>query len=107
MPELLLQFDEPVLAEDGKSYIARACGSQLPGGLWQGWIEFIPVGPGEPIRSGRETTQPNREDTLYWATGLTPVYLEGSLHRALNPLVRPVREVIPPVFDKPARRILE
>jgi hypothetical protein len=104
MPELLLQFDEPVIAGDGKSYIARVCGDEMPSGLWQAWIEFIPTGPGDPVRSGRETTQPNREDTRYWATGLTPIYLEGSLRRALNPFVRPVRDVMPPVFDSPARR---
>ena len=42
------------------------------------------------MRSGRrrETTQPNRTDTLYWATGLTPIYLEGALQRALHPMVR-------------------
>ena len=38
------------------------------------------------LRSPRETTQPNRQDVEYWATGLTPVYLEGALRRALNPL---------------------
>ena len=40
---------------------------------------------------------------MYWATGLTAVYLEGALHRALKPLVRtPPREIAPPVFDGPA-----
>jgi hypothetical protein len=103
MAEVLLQFDEAVAGDDGVSYIARACGDEMPDGMWQGWIEFIPVGPGEPVRSGRETTQPNREDTRYWASGLTPVFLEGSLKRALHPLKRPVaREPIPPLFDTPA-----
>jgi hypothetical protein len=75
----------------------------MPDGLWQGWIEFLPIADGEPVRSGRETTQPNRADTLYWATGLTPVYLEGALGRALKPLARPVADpVTPPVFDGPA-----
>jgi hypothetical protein len=31
------------------------------------------------------------------------VYLEGALHRALKPLIRPVApDVLPPVFDAPA-----
>jgi hypothetical protein len=72
-------------------------------GRWQGWIEFVPVDGGSAIRSGRETTQPNRVDVQYWATGLTPVYLEGALHRALNPLRAPAPPLIPPpVFDEPA-----
>ena len=55
------------------------------------------------VRSPRETTQPNRRDTEYWATGLTPVYLEGALRRALNPLQ--VRQAAPkpePVYQDPA-----
>jgi hypothetical protein len=101
--EVLVEFAEPVSNGEGKSYIARACGNEMPDGMWQGWIEFIPIGDGEPVRSGRETTQPNRVDTEYWATGLTPVYLEGSLSRALKPLRRPLaRQPEPPIFDTPA-----
>src|SRR5215207_8576813 len=88
--EVLVEFTEAITSEDGKNYTARACGSEMGDGKWQGWIEFIPLGEGEPVRSGRETTQPNRRDTEYWATGLTYVYLEGALRRALRPLVRPV-----------------
>ena len=103
MAEVLLEFTELVADEDGQRYLARACGDQMDGGVWQGWVEFIPLGPGEPVRSGRETTQPNREDTQYWASGLTRVFLEGSLRRALNPITRPVtREPAPPIFDAPA-----
>ena len=57
----------------------------------------------EPVRSSRETTQPNRHDTIYWATGLTPVFLEGALDRALNPLTKaPAPHVLDPVFSEPA-----
>lgn len=102
MAEVFVDFNESVIAEDGTTYTARACGSEMPGGKWQGWIEFVPAS-GEPIRSARETTQPNRRDTEYWATGLTPVYLQGSLKRTLNPTVRPVAGPIDaPHFDGPA-----
>jgi hypothetical protein len=106
--EVLLEFRDVVTAPGGKRYTARACGSEMPDGSWQGWIEFLPRDGNEPIRSRRETTQPNRVDTVYWATGLTPVYLEGALHRALNPLVRPpARETPPPAFDGPASAAFE
>ena len=102
MAEVLVQFAEPVVAKDGNRYGARACGAEVRG-MWQGWIEFLPLDGGTAIRSGRETTQPNREDTAYWATGLTPVYLEGALERAAHPLTRPVApELGTPVFDEPA-----
>jgi hypothetical protein len=101
--EVLLEFAEAITSEDGKNYTARACGSEMDDGRWQGWIEFLPLGDGDPVRSSRETTQPNRRDAEYWASGLTYVYLEGALHRALSPLVRPVApDVARPVFDGPA-----
>jgi hypothetical protein len=104
--EVLLEFTDVVASPAGKNYTARACGSEMADGGWQGWIEFVPADNGEPIRSGRETTQPNRTDTLYWATGLTPVYLEGALRRALKPLVRPpAREMPAPAFDGPAPNV--
>ena len=85
MAETLVQFQTPVAAPDGTSWNARACGAASSAGTWEGWIEFSPVEGGDTFQSGRETTQPNRRDTEYWATGLTNVFLEGALHRALNP----------------------
>ena len=103
MAEVLVQFSDAVTIRGGHTYVARACGSEMPDGLWQGWIEFVPLVGGEPLRTGRETTQPNRADVLYWATGLTPVYLEGALERALKPAHRPIEPAIPPpIFEGPA-----
>jgi hypothetical protein len=105
MSETLLQYQHTVTAPDGTEYEARACGSALSTNTWQGWIEFVPVAGGEPVRSPRETTQPNRTDTEYWATGLTQVYLEGALRRALAEptlIVTTPRE--PSVFAGPAPR---
>ena len=73
--------------------------------MWHGWIEFDLLdesGRRATLRSPRETTQPNRTDTEYWATGLTPVYLEGALTRALKPPPAPVPLPGKPVFDGPA-----
>ncbi len=103
MSETLLVFQAPVLAPDGTPHEARACGSEMPGGGWQGWLEFVPLAGGPPVRSSRETTQPNRVDTEYWATGLTPIYLEGALKRAVTPPpVAPVVPRQPSVFAGPA-----
>lgn len=103
MAETLVQFETAVQAPDGTTFVARACGAPMSGGTWEGWLEFDPVDGGDPIRSQRETTQPNRTDTEYWATGLTPVYLEGALIRALKGPVRvPTVVVRDPAFDGPA-----
>ena len=104
MAEVLAEYPAPIESADGRTYIARAVGAEVDDGLWQGWIEFVPLdADAVPVRSPRETTQPNRRDTEYWATGLTPVYLEGALRRALNPLQ--VRQAAPkpePVYQDPA-----
>ena len=107
MAEVLVQFDDPVVGADGAPFSARVCGRESDGGRWEGWIEFIPRHGGEPLRTGRETVQPNHADLGYWATGLSRVYLEGALQRAwehtLRPAPRPASEVeVTPAFSGPA-----
>lgn len=88
MAEVLVEFENTWKGPDGKSYEARACGRGREDGLWEGWIEFTPLDGGEVIATDRETTQPNRDDTLYWARGLTLTYIDGALLRLLKPLPR-------------------
>ena len=102
MAEVLVTFNDLTTRSDGTSYLARACGREMPDGRWEGWIEFEATDGSAVLRSGRETTQPNRTDTAYWATGLTPVYLEGALERALNPAPVAFESVKQqPAFDGP------
>ena len=68
----------------GRWYRPRAYGDQQPDGTWNGWIVFFPLVSGPAIASGRETTQPTLAALEVWAAGLTPVYLEGALDRALR-----------------------
>jgi hypothetical protein len=103
MAEVLLEYSDVVISAGTSRYTARACGTAVPSGQWQGWLEFVDAETGNAFRSPRETTQPNRTDTLYWATGLTPVYLEGALQRALHPTFRArPRSQATPAFDEPA-----
>ena len=103
MAELLTRFSEPIRTTDGLSYIAQACATPNADGLWDGWIEFLSTDGGPALRSPRETTQPNRTDVEYWASGLTTVYLEGALTRALSPPPRQAASLPNrSVFDEPA-----
>ena len=102
MAEVLAEFSLSLVGEDSIAYRAQAVGAPIPDGLWEGWIEFLPLGGGSPIRTPRETTQPNRRDAAYWATGITPVYLEGALHRALNLLIGHAPLSSAPAFVEPA-----
>jgi len=105
MAEMLTQFADPLSTSDGTRYIAQACGAPNEQGLWEAWIEFVPVNGGLPLRSARETTQPNKTDAEYWATGLTRIYLEGALGRALNPTIRRVVSKPHALYDQPARAV--
>ena len=90
MSEVLVKFDEPISSPDGRKYFAQAAGKENDGGLWEGWLEFLPVDESEEVfRSERETTQPNRKNLDYWAQGLTVVYLQGALARATAPKTTP------------------
>lgn len=103
MAQTLIRFDTPVTHRDGRRYRAQACGRERENGHWEAWLEFEDIETGEILRSQRETTQPNKTDAAYWATGLTLVYLEGSLDRILHPpVLREVEAVRPPHFDAPA-----
>lgn len=104
MTEVLVKFTTPVKGEDGRLYKAEACGGVSEDGLWEGWIEFSAETSDLVYRSARETTQPNRNDLLYWAKGLTEVYLEGALKRALGPTtpLAPPDESVPGDFPSRA-----
>jgi hypothetical protein len=106
MAEVLAELSDHILGEDGVVYRAQIAGAAMPDGRWEGWVEFIPISGGPPLRTPRETTQPNRRDAVHWAAGITAVYLEGALHRALRPLVQRVPAPPEPMFDEPAPSIV-
>jgi hypothetical protein len=85
MSDVIHDFTYEVGDADGHVYSARALGRRRKHRtVWEGWLEFTPRGGGGIIRkSPIETTQPNRDALVYWASGLEPVYLEGALERAI------------------------
>lgn len=107
MSEVLIEYDTVLTADDSGRWAARACGRPGSGTIWEAWLEFIPLDAGaRPQRSRRESTQPSRESLIYWATGLTPVYLKGALERTLaGPLRRPIPRRIEPLFEGPAPEV--
>jgi hypothetical protein len=83
MRESIRRLDDPVRDPQGREYAVEVVGATRSDGSWVGRLEFRPLdGRGGSLRSDDETTQPNREDLEYWASGLEQVYLEGALERA-------------------------
>ena len=104
MAEVLTSFTTPV-RDESASYYARAVGRAASDHMWEGWIEFVPAdGGADVLVSPIESRQPERQHLEYWATGLTPVYLEGALRRARSPLTVRVPVMEEPVSDQPAAR---
>lgn len=86
MAELIQEYLTPIISEDGAVYTARAYGQERSDGTWEAWLEFHPADSRERgvLRTGQETSQPNRSSVEYWASGLEPVYFEGAFSRALS-----------------------
>jgi hypothetical protein len=83
MPEHIQTFSTLVTDAWGVRYRVHVEGERNRLGTWDGWLVFEPeLGAGPTLRTGRETTQPERDDLVYWSTGLEPVYLEGAIGRA-------------------------
>ena len=72
--DLVHEFAKPV-----NQYKVRAF-AEKRGNVWIGWLEF--KGGGKTLKTGEETSQPDKKAVEYWATGLEPVFLEGALKRA-------------------------
>jgi hypothetical protein len=106
MAEVLRSFDEQIRHTTG-TYHVRVVGRYAEDKMWEGWLEFVPDGGGKVVVSGVESRQPERNFLEYWAQGLTVVYAEGSLDRALHPITVRSRAVEVPSSDAPARRLVK
>ena len=82
MAQMICQFPDPHPAPDGVVYVVQAWAET--DGSWHGWLVFI-AADGRILRTGRETSQPDRASVRGWASGLRPVDLNTALLRAFPP----------------------
>jgi hypothetical protein len=82
MAELIAEYPDRFAAPDGRQFTVRVMGEQRKDGTWGGWLELVEVGKRLVLRTGQETSQPNRGALEYWATGIEDIFLEGALKRA-------------------------
>jgi hypothetical protein len=83
MTELIRRFPDAAANARG-AFTARVMARTLGDGGWEGWLEFAPLGAGDETSclTGTETRQRDRVAMQRWASGLTPIYVEGALARA-------------------------
>ncbi len=79
----VLEIDRVVSDPRGNVYEARILGRARDDGMWDGHVEFR-GDDGTVTIGARETTQPDLDGLMYWAAGLSGVWLEGALARALD-----------------------
>jgi hypothetical protein len=85
--EFVYAYPTLLRTPSGEEYLARVYADRQPDGhLWEAWFVFFPLSGSRPLSTDRETTQGKIDDVTYWATGITPAYLEGALTRALERL---------------------
>jgi hypothetical protein len=83
MSEFIHEHSARVRDEDGTMYIVRVYAEERTDSTWAGWIEFHPIAERKPVlRTGQETSQPNRSAIEYWTLGLEPIYFDGAFARA-------------------------
>lgn len=105
MAEVLAAYAVPV-RDHRESFRARSIGRRADDGMWEGWLEFVRVGASSHVQVGSvESRQAERGHLLYWARGLTLVYLEGALGRARTRLILPsTASAARPASNAPAPR---
>ena len=89
MSEIITDLDTTVASTDGHEYYVQVAGEQLASGVWEAWLEFVPLDDDlEVLSTQAETTQPTRDDVVSWSAALTGTYLQGAFGRALRNTAR-------------------
>jgi len=89
MDTLFQQFERPMTDGTGSTYLVFVQGRSRPHDTWEGWLVFERQRDARRFSTPVETTQPDAQAILYWATGLSDTYLEGALERALAVSIAP------------------
>jgi hypothetical protein len=85
MSEILADLDTTIVSPEGDEYYVQVVGEHLATGMWDAWLEFVPLDDAlEVLRTMTETTQSTREDVVRWSETLGQVYLQGALARAVD-----------------------
>ena len=83
MTELIVDLPYRVIDSDGVEYFTSVAAEQRADGMWEAWLEYVPLDESDALLTGTETTQSTREDLVRWADTLTETYVQGAFPRAV------------------------
>jgi hypothetical protein len=89
MDTLFQQFERPMTDAGSDTYLVFVQGRSRPQDTWEGWLVFERQRDARRFSTPVETARPDAQAVLYWASGLSAVYLEGALERALSVSIAP------------------
>ena len=85
MSEIISDLEATLTSTDGHEYYVQIAGEQFASGIWEAWLEFVPLDDDlDVLLTKTETTQPTREDVVSWSQTLTETYLQGAFGRAVR-----------------------
>ena len=100
MSTLLQQFEAPIRV-NGEAFVGYLHGRERADATWEAWLVFERISDGRRVTSPIETTQPNAQAVIYWATGLGDAYFEGALRRAREQRQHaPFSRLAPPIVTR-------
>ena len=86
MPEIIADLETTVVSPQRIEYYVQVVGEQLSSGMWESWLEFVPLDDTlNVLITKTATTQSTREDVVHWSETLTMTYLQGAFDRAVQP----------------------
>jgi len=86
MPEIIADLETTVVAPEDGEYYVQVVGEPLANGMWEAWLEFVPLDDTlNVLITKTETTQSTRDDVMRWSEALTATYVQGAFARAVQP----------------------
>jgi hypothetical protein len=82
--ELIADLPYRIIDTTGNEFYVSVAGEPRVDGLWEGWLEYVPVDESEPLLTPTETTQSTRAALVHWAEALTDTYVQGAFGRAVR-----------------------
>ena len=82
MAELISELPYRVVSAGTEFYVSVA-GEQTADGIWEGWLEYVPLDDSDALVTPTETTQSTRGALQHWADVIDETYVQGAFARAV------------------------